>query len=458
MASTESKNSFWQNTVGVSEWALTQYRRLEKNPRWKKTMDVLDVGMLNSFHLPVMYSIIASQFGWGAALPLIGLTPLGLIVGLSVGVMAFNIAMRSPILFPKLGEALKNFTERNAFVQKFPSLKRFLQRVANPAENRVITQKAVGFALLGFTPLALLSGSPMTMVMGAWYGMVSGVSNWVQGLRFAAENRNNALPAGAPKEDIDDAVFKTRYGRTLEKLFGKPFVKVTHYPPLLAGISMLGMGLSMTAQAGASAAQIFAGAVKAPSVFVGSALFLTAAAFQGARVAGRCNWGPSFGRVAAGAGMVSIAGFALATGGVGGLLTASFWLASASALSNFLVARLEDRGRSTGQPTAWPFEKKTERQKTVGDEAVAGSEPSLRAGSIYTPLTPDALPHHLQGAPATTWRACRIRLQPRPVPRHSHTPLKVTPGIGVNRPIRPADDRHLAKAKYERIGLGPQRG
>ncbi|MBY0428369.1 MAG: hypothetical protein K2Q32_04030, partial [Alphaproteobacteria bacterium] len=332
----------WNAAVGVSANLLTQYRRLEKYPAYQKTLKVLDVGMMNSFHLPVMYSIIGSTFGWGAALPLIGVTPIGLVVGLSCAVMAFNIGMRLPQLFPKLGKRLRYFAKKNESVKKYPALQRFLLSAYDKNKNAVITQKAVGLSLLGFAGLSLLSGSPLPILAGAWYGGFSGLSNWLQGLR------TEALGKG---EDADAAIFKTAYGRLLERTIGRKWTQRTHFPPMLGGISMFGMGLIMTATPGKEMAEILQAAGTKIPVLVGSALFVSTAVFQASRVVGYCKWDGSFGRVLAGAGMIAIATSIAATQG----LTLGLLLASASALSNILVARIEDTQCATGKPTPWPF-------------------------------------------------------------------------------------------------------
>lgn len=339
---TNPLQKIWDTTIGVGANLLTQYRRLEKYPAYQRTLKVLDVGMMNSFHLPVMYSIIGSTFGWGVALPLIGLTPIGLVVGLSCAVMAFNIGMRLPQLFPTLGKRLENFADNNALLRKVPKVQRFLLNICDKNKNAVITQKAVGLSLLGFAGLSLLSGSPLPMLAGAWYGGFSGLSNWLQGLR------TEALGKG---EDADTAIFKTAYGRLLERTIGRKWTQRTHFPPMLGGISMFGMGLIMTATPGKAIGEILQAAATKTSVLVGSALFVSTAAFQASRVAGYCKWDGSFGRVLAGVGMIAIATSIAATQG----LTLGLLLAGASALSNILVARIEDTQCATGKPTPWPL-------------------------------------------------------------------------------------------------------
>ncbi|MDX1922884.1 MAG: hypothetical protein SFW65_07135 [Alphaproteobacteria bacterium] len=314
----------WSTTVGVAENILTQYRRLENKPAWQKLLKVLDVGMLNSFHPPVFYAIIGTKFGWGAALPFIGVAPIPIIIGLATAVTAYNIVLRLPILFPKLGKYLPEAYSNNNL-------------------SAIKTQKAVGLSLLAFGALSMLSGTAMPMIAGAWYGGFSGLSNWLQGLRTDAVNKGN---------DPETALFNTAYGRFLERTIGRKWAQRTHFPPMLGGISMLGMGIIMTAEAGSTLTQtLYAAATKVP-VLIGSALFVTTAAFQAARVAGYSNWGGSFGRVLAGTGMTTIAATIAATQGV---MNMNFLLASASSLTNFLVARIEDTKKISGKPTPWPI-------------------------------------------------------------------------------------------------------
>lgn len=389
-------------------------------------------------------------------------TPLGLIIGISFGAMALTIATRLPVLFPdRIGKPLKAWAKTLTKDPNAPMLKtrvrlrKIVDHVLTPAESRVTTQKTVGLSLLATGGLSLLSGgsAPEASTAGALYGGLSGKSNWTQGWRFEIENRNKRIAennkariakglAPIPQIDMDEALYSSpsakwlsgnglwitvpvALGLTAAAIAGaipavpavmavglagvfagmrsKTFGKMANFPPLLAGLSMTVMGLAMTAKEGATFSTILQTALNSPTILTGTALFLSASAFQALRLnkdaawvkrsktlSKIANWGPAFGRVLSGTGMAVVAAFTLATmpamgamgagislaalggsaiayvagkprvaaallGVAGGsamltgitgaaplLSLASLTLSSASALSNYLVARVEN--------------------------------------------------------------------------------------------------------------------